>query len=270
MKTPLRYPGGKKKFAKIFSNFISKEKIEDAVFIEPYCGGAGAAIELLLSNEVKKIYLNDKDRSIYAFWWAILNEPKKFIKKIKNTKITVKEFYKQKEIQKKKDTADLFTLGFSTFYINRTSFSGIINAGPLGGVRQKSIYKIDCRFNKEELIKRIAKIASYKDKINIYNKDALYFLGMKSINKLQDKNCIVYADPPYFVKGGELYLNSYSHNEHIAVEKFLRKSKANVFVSYDDEKEIRRIYKKFWAKKKIDIGHFAGKYKVGKEVMFIR
>jgi DNA adenine methylase len=74
-------------------------------------------------------------------------------------------------------------LGFSTFFLNRTNISGIINAGVIGGIEQKGKYKINCRFNKEDLIKRIKLIAKYKKQIDLYNLDAL-----KLIKKIQEES----------------------------------------------------------------------------------
>ena len=115
--------------------------------MEPYSGGASVALFLLLEGFVNKITINDKDRAIYAFWYCVLNKTKDLCDKIERTEITIAEWRKQKEIQTKKEKADLLELGFSTFFLNRTNRSGIINGGMIGGVEQNGDYLIDCRFN---------------------------------------------------------------------------------------------------------------------------
>ena len=133
--SPLRYPGGKNKL----SAFIAKICIDNNInghYVEPYSGGASVALFLLLEGFVKKITINDKDRSIYAFWFCILNKTKQLCELIENAELTIEEWKKQKEIQNNKKTADLLDLGFSTFYLNRTNRSGIINAGVMGGIDQ--------------------------------------------------------------------------------------------------------------------------------------
>ena len=266
MRTPLRYPGGKTRFSDFFSQVMGEEEINKPLFVEPYCGGAGAAIKLLLNNKVHKIYINDKDRSIYAFWYSILKDTEKFIRKIQNTEITLKEFDRQKKNQKNKKDIDLFDLGFSTFFINRTAFSGILTGGPLGGRHQKGDYKIDCRFEKEELIKRIKLIAKRGKNIRIFNKDAVDFLNLKTIKKLPKNRTIFYIDPPYFEKGGFLYENNYQKKDHEKLEKILRKRNGNFFISYDDVKEIREIYSSWKIEKKI-IPYSAGQHKSGLEII---
>lgn len=67
-------------------------------------------------------------------------------------------------------------LGFAMFFLNRTNRSGILDAGPIGGYDQSGTYKIDCRFNKEVLIKKISKIAECKNSVRIYNQDISAFL----------------------------------------------------------------------------------------------
>ena len=69
--SPLRYPGGKNKLSK----FISKICIDNNInghYVEPYAGGASVALHLLIENRIKKITINDYDRSIYAFWHSVL------------------------------------------------------------------------------------------------------------------------------------------------------------------------------------------------------
>ncbi|MBN3662105.1 MAG: DNA adenine methylase, partial [Ornithobacterium rhinotracheale] len=169
--SPLRYPGGKNKL----SAFIAKICIDNNInghYVEPYSGGASVALFLLIEGYVKQVTINDKDRSIYAFWYCVLNKTKQLCEKIENAQLNIDEWRKQKKIQLKKDEANLLDLGFSTFYLNRTNRSGIINAGVIGGVEQKGNYLMDCRFNKLELIKRIKLIAKYKKNIRLYNKDA--------------------------------------------------------------------------------------------------
>lgn len=155
---------------------------------------------------MNKIIINDKDRSIYAFWHSVLNRTELLCEMIEKTEVTINEWRKQKDIQARKKNADLLELGFSTFFLNRTNRSGIINGGMIGGVSQNGNYLIDCRFNKSELIDRIRRIASRKKDIHLYRKDALKLIDVIQ-NKYQDisANIIFYFDPPYYYKQNSLY-----------------------------------------------------------------
>lgn len=236
--SPLRYPGGKTSLLPFFEKIIEDHDLDKITYIEPFAGGAGAALALLLSGKVGRIVINDLDRAIYAFWKSSVFNSAKFIKKIKKTPVTVGEWKKQKAIYND-PKANLFDLGFATFFLNRTNTSGILDGGLIGGLKQKSKYKIDARFNKDALIERIQQIALYKNKISIFNKDGLQLIG-EYLNK---KNAFIYLDPPYFEKGATLYLNHYKKEDHEALANKLNASPdAFWLLTYDNKKEIKTLY----------------------------
>ncbi len=267
--SPLRYPGGKNKLSK----FISKVCIDNDIkghYVEPYAGGASVALYLLLEDKVDKITINDFDRSIYAFWHSVLRNTKKLCDLIENTEINIENWQKAKNIQKNKSKENLLDLGFSTFFLNRTNFSGIINAGVIGGPGQNGKYKIDCRFNKKELIKRIKLIAKHKKQIKLYNLDALKLI--KKIEKESDNNqTIFYFDPPYYLKASSLYMNYYKNNQHKEVAETIKNIRnINWIVSYDNTLEIEKIYNWISSKfiKKYSFNHSAYRAKEGNEILF--
>lgn len=264
--SPLRYPGGKNKLAKFIALICEKNNI-NGHYVEPYAGSASVALFLLLNDYVSEITISDIDRSIYAFWYSILNNTEKFCKRIQKTEVDVENWKKQREIQDDKRRTSLFNLGFSTLFLNRTNMSGIINGGVIGGLKQRGNYKMNCRFNKKELISRIKRIAKYKKKIHLCNIDA-----MELVKKLQKKSnnsqTIFYFDPPYYLKGESLYINYYKPNDHREISEAIKKIKnSRWIISYDDVPEIKNLYKGF---KKIEYSffHTAHRPKRGKEVLF--
>lgn len=262
--SPLRYPGGKHKLSKFISLICKTNKI-DGHYVEPYAGGASVALHLLFEGHVKEITINDYDKSIYAFWYSVLNNTDKLCKLIENTEVSIKEWKKQKKIQNNKEKEkDLLKLGFSTFFLNRTNYSGIIDGGMIGGISQSSDYKINCRFNKKELIKKIKFIATYKESIHLKNIDALDL-----INRIKkNKNTIFYFDPPYYLKGPSLYMNHYKHDDHKKVSKEIQKIKnARWIVSYDNTTEIKKMYSGC-KKKEYTFFHTAYNARIGKEILF--
>ena len=266
--SPLRYPGGKNRLSK----FIEKICLDNNIghYIEPYAGGASVALYLLLENKVGKITINDYDRSIYAFWYCVLNRTERFCKLIINTEINLENWHKAKEVQKNKNKEDLLSLGFSTFFLNRTNISGIINAGVIGGQRQEGKYKMDCRFNKDKLIKKTKEIAKHKKDIKLYNLDALKLID-KIDRESSNKNTIFYFDPPYYLKGPSLYMNHYKDDDHKKVAGRIKKIK-NVrwIVSYDDVSQIDKIYDWVNSERKIrySLNHAAYRAREGKEIIF--
>ncbi len=237
--TPLRYPGGKTSLFEYFDCIIKDNNWRDVTYVEPYAGGAGAALSLLLLEKVKSIVINDYDPAIYAFWKSILQKTDEFIHLIEKTPLTVLEWQSQKKIYTTANKADLLKLGFATFYLNRTNRSGVLNGGPIGGKDQSGNWKMDARYNKEALIDRINLISLYKERISVTNKD-----GLKIIEKYaEEPNAFMYIDPPYFVKGANLYLNAFKLKNHQKLANALNAyPNSKWLLTYDNEPEIRELY----------------------------
>ena len=239
--SPLRYPGGKSQFYNQVVNILKENKIQHATYIEPFAGGAGVAIRLLLDGMVDSIIINDIDAAIYAFWHTVVFENKWLIEKIKNTQITIDEWNVQKAIYLNPGNHPTRELGFATLFLNRCNRSGILSAGPIGGKKQNGNYKIDCRFNKDNLITLIRRIGFFKNRIRVFNYDASVL-----IKKLRNENnAFWFIDPPYYVKGAELYKNSFNSDDHKALSMIINKylSKQSWILTYDVHDEIYNLYK---------------------------
>jgi DNA adenine methylase len=239
--TPLRYPGGKQKLTPFIREILSFNELANAHYIEPYAGGAGVAVELLLSGDVAKIHLNDSCSKIHAIWWSILNEPEAFCRKIRNASLTVDEWRRQQAILRAGDTTERLQLGFSAFYLNRVNRSGILTGGLIGGLKQTGTWNMDARFPRNELIRRIELIASRKKKIAIRNWDAEKFIS-EYLPRLGDSS-LVYFDPPYYRKAERLYLNHYSPADHARLAEAIQGGVSLPWlVSYDGAAEIQELY----------------------------
>ena len=261
--SPLRYPGGKAKILDFMRYLVVYNfKGKKPVYVEPYAGGAGVALGLLLNNDVSEIHINDFDKAIYWFWKDIKDHPKEFIKKIRKTKVTLKEWYRQREIYNEHEKG--FDLGFATFFLNRCNHSGIITGGCIGGIEQNSDYKIDCRFNKDDLIERIERIAAVSNRINLYNKDTSKLLIE---NQEKFSNCLLYLDPPYYGAGHKLYQNYYDDSDHKEISRIMKKLGGYWVISYDNEPFIVDLYKNF-RPHYFNLTYYASSIKQGKEVIF--
>ena len=208
--SPLRYPGGKFKLYRYIEALVKTNGC--TTYIEPFCGGTAISLELLFNNVVNRVIINDFDYTIFCFWSSVLNQTDEFIEMIRETNISIQEWERQKEIRNNSEQYSLLEIGFSTFFLNRTNRSGIIDkAGPIGGKKQNGCYHIDCRFNKDRLIDQVKKIANYREKIQLYNMEALDFIDSVI---LKTRNSFTFFDPPYYGKGPELYTNFYIHGDH--------------------------------------------------------
>src|SRR5882672_7168154 len=221
--TPLRYPGGKGKLSEFVKSILEKNDLVDGEYCEPYAGGAAVALELLMHEYVTRIHINDISRPLYALWSSILTAPDKFSRKIRDATLSVRAWDRQKKIFSHPDDHDDLELGFSAFYLNRTNRSGILRGGIIGGRAQTSEWGIDARYNAKDLAARVEAIASMKDRITVYNQDAADFLT-NVVSKLPQRT-LVYLDPPYFLKGADLYIDHYKADDHAIIASLVRQIK---------------------------------------------
>ena len=239
--SPLRYPGGKGKLASFMEYMIDQLGHRGGTYIEPFAGGAGIAMELLLRNVVSRIVINDYDKAVWSFWKAILTETDRFVEEIRTVPLTMDEWQKQHEILVTQNDKYSFELGFAAFYLNRTNRSGIIKGGVIGGQEQAKDWKMDVRFRREELVTRIQRIAARKKDIKLYNKDVNSFI--KNYVPLYEENALIYFDPPYFRKGQQLYMNFFNYKDHVRIEQEIREHvNCDWIITYDYEPQIEEIY----------------------------
>lgn len=233
-------------------------------YIEPYAGGASVALSLLFDKYAGKIKINDKDRAIYAFWYAVLNETDSLCRLINDIPVTMDVWQAQHELQKHKDEVDLLELGFSTFFMNRTNRSGILNGGVIGGKNQDGNFKMDARFNKKDLIERIEHVAGYADLIELTSMDAVALI--KRYKRTPAAKTFCYLDPPYYVKGQDLYMNYYRDEDHKDIAEAIQKFKGQWIISYDAVGFISELYKDY-RQKEYYLSYSAGNPSKGKEIM---
>lgn len=239
--SPLRYPGGKACIFPFMSNLFYENNLIGSSYAEPYAGGAGLALKLLFNEFVNEIYINDLDKSIFLFWKVLVTDNLIFCDWLEDVEITIENWTYYKSILQNPFGHSDIEIAKSTFFLNRTNISGVIKGGIIGGQSQKGKYKIDARFNKEDLIKRIQRIETFKNRINVSNLDGVSFI--KKMNRI-DKNIFIYIDPPYVQKGADLYMNYYSQKDHSKLAKNVDLVEKKWLVSYDNHEFILSLYEK--------------------------
>ncbi|MEE7545870.1 DNA adenine methylase [Xanthomonas sp. Kuri4-1] len=239
-KTPLRYPGGKQKLAPFVAEVMIGNNLRGGHYAEPYAGGAGVAIDLLLNGIASHIHLNDSCSAVHSFWKSAINETEELCRRISRASLNVREWRKQQEILRNRDGHSVLDVGFSMFYLNRVNRSGILSGGLIGGLAQEGEWLMDARFPRAELIRRIENIARYKKNIHLRNWDAERFIS-NYLPRLPSET-LVYCDPPYFEKADRLYLNHYHPEDHRRIAKVIQEIKLPWIVSYDAAPEILKYY----------------------------
>lgn len=266
--SPLRYPGGKAVLSDFLADVLAVNGLQDGVYVEPYAGGAGAALNLLFGEHVQRIVLNDADPCVYAFWNAILNRKDDFSRRLWETPVSIDEWVRQRGIYRNQSQHSRIKVAFAALYLNRCNRSGImVNGGPIGGAGQLGKWKLDARYNRDELVRRIEKIHLYRDRIEFHNLDAIDFLKTVVGRSKRLDDTLVYLDPPYYVKGSELYLNHYRPKDHARLSKYIKRQNGyRWLMTYDNVPEIRALY----AERDIvdfDLRYSAHTSKLGRELL---
>jgi DNA adenine methylase len=241
-----RYPGGKRKIKHEIIDRLKKLFHGKCRFREPFFGGGSIGYDLALSGVADSLWINDKDPGLMCLWLSVLHFSEELIELIGRYKPSVEDFFLfrenlsvLREIPKTKE--DILQAGFQKLVIHQISYSGLgmKSGGPLGGVNQESAYKIDCRWYPKFLVRKIQQhnhtLTSVRTTCT--SEDFEVLLG--------GHGDVVYLDPPYYVKGNDLYQFGFSESDHLRLSESLRRCKHRWLLSYDDHPDIREMYE--WA-----------------------
>ncbi|ESS71346.1 D12 class N6 adenine-specific DNA methyltransferase [Methyloglobulus morosus KoM1] len=243
--SPLRYPGSKATFLQVVFDFIAAHKLQGKEIVEPYAGSAIVSLSLVANGIIKKATLVERDPLIYSFWKAVFNHTDALISSIENVEVNIDSWHYFREFLKydQPEEGRIPELALAGLFLNRTNFSGILHSGPVGGRNQSSIYKIDCRFNKKDIISRIQQISTLRESISVVFDDALIFLS--KIPAQNNDTHFFYIDPPYFKEGHQLYRYHYKTVDHKRLSDVLRVATYPWLLSYDKHEFIKLLYDGF-------------------------
>lgn len=241
--SPLRYPGGKNALADYFEVVLKENLLIGSHLYEPYAGGASISLAMLSRDVVAKATLVEKDPLIYAFWKCVKLQGDELCDRVMRLSITIATWKKFQKYLDPRATQiyPLIELAVAGLFLNRTNFSGILDAGPIGGIQQESEYKIDCRFNKERLVGLIENLATLGPRLSVVFGDALQYLRRVEARIVAERG-VAYLDPPYLLQGHRLYRYSYERTQHQAVANLVANAKYSWIVSYDNHPYIRRLF----------------------------
>jgi DNA adenine methylase len=235
IQSPFRYPGSKNKMLPILMKYIDPLVSKDNKFIDFFVGGGSVVLEVASKFPNAQLFINDKDFWIYSFWKIVVDGNDKELQDLFlfiDQPPTLDLFYKLRA----SSPVDLIGAAYRAIYFNRTTFSGILSSGPIGGKDQLSRYKIDCRYNAKKIKDKILKCRNLlKGRTTVTNNDVTQHVLITS-------NYTSYLDPPYYKKGKTLYPIFMSNKEHEDLAKILQ-IRQNWILSYDDCDEVRNLYK---------------------------
>jgi len=245
--SPLRYPGSKRRLVGYIRQALQINDLKPSLYVEPFVGGASVALQLMQNSLVEKAILVDLDPWIAGFWQTVFFDSEWLIEQVQTIDVTIEKWheFKQSNPMTTRDQA------LTCFFLNRTSFSGIMEAkaGPLGGRKQESQYKIDCRFPRETLIKRIRQAAAHSDKVcavwNCSWEDSIARIRSKqNAGELPPEDLFFYFDPPFFEKAEALYRYYFADGDHRALRDSLLTLEDKWILSYDSAEQVEALYGK--------------------------
>lgn len=271
-----RYPGGKNKLKDIIIGKILTISKDCNTYVEPFFGGGSIGLNLLKDHHLtfSKIWINDKDVGIVCLWDTVIRFPQSLKDKIKNFTPTVETFETFKRDLLTCDTieeSEVIELGFKKLVVHQTSYSGLgtKSGGPLGGKSQKSKYKIDCRWSTKSIYKKINDIHNLFYQYNSSTIQCTDLDFQKIIEQSSNEKTFIYLDPPYYIKGNELYQHGFSQKDHERLAETLKNTKSKWLLSYDDCPEIRELYK--WANiEEINVNYTINTSRTKKELLINR
>ncbi|MQA82636.1 MAG: DNA adenine methylase [Streptosporangiales bacterium] len=260
--SPLRYPGGKGRLAPFVADLIRSQSRRPAEYAEPFAGGAGAALRLLVDEHVRRVHINDLNPGIAAFWRCVFFDTELFAKWIECKEVTLDAWHEHRATYESPHGKSDIEIGFAAFFLNRCNRSGILNARPIGGLEQEGRWKIDARFNRENLAHRVRSLGQYHRRVRVTQLDARDFLDSLDASI---EEVLVYVDPPYLVQGDALYMDSLSEEDHAALASQLRRSNLQWFLTYDAHERVTSELYSGLRTVQFNIAHTAQVQHVGSE-----
>ena len=261
--SPLRYPGGKGRLAPYIARLLAAQLPRPRSYAEPFAGGAGAALRLLVDEEVRSIHINDLSPGIAAFWRCVFHETEALARHIEEDEISVEAWREARETYENPDGKTDLDLGFATFFLNRCNRSGILTARPIR--RTRSSRTVEDRrtiHDRQSLAARVRFLGQYRQRVTITQQDGRHFI--RDLEPL-GKRVLVYVDPPYLLHGDGLYLDSLSLGDHTELSAMLRSSGLPWLLTYDVHERITRDLYSGLRTVEFDIAHTAQVQHVGSE-----
>lgn len=269
LKTPLRYPGSKRKLAKQILDLVRMKNPSPDLLVEPFAGSASVSLKLIENDLVNEVVLSELDPLLASFWETVFFDSAWLIEKIQAIEISLDKWESFKSMNdeglSKREQA------LKCIFLNRTSFSGILNdsAGPLGGREQDSKYTIECRFYRDTICKRIEHISSHSD----YIRDIREECYSDTLSWLEEKNydseqVMLYLDPPFYNEADRLYRFYFNESEHVDLRDKLREVNHPWILSYDHSNYIHNLYEDTGICETINVTYTSNGKKDTRELLF--
>ena len=273
--SPLRYPGGKVRMTpwlvEAFNQLVMPMEVE--VWIEPFGGGAGAALMALDAHQAPDAWIVEANPALAAFWTTIMSDDGRLASRVEATTPSLSLFMESRETVAAslagESTVDREDLGYAAFILNRCSRSGMVlgNVGPIGGKQQAGRHTVTSRFHGERLADRIRAVSAFGQSFRVFEGDGISYIEELTGSGIEDE-VFVFADPPYLGVGNALYAQGMAPAQHARLAAALRDCPAPWVLTYDAHPGVLDLYPDCEVVE-FDIPHTAHKQQVGTEYLVL-
>lgn len=226
--SPFRYPGGKYYALKYIIPFL--DCISHHEYREPFVGGGSVFFG---KRKAKLNWINDLESDLVATYNAISDASHRdWLIEAVSKEIASRERHAE---VKKLEATSLREIAFRTYYLNRTSYSGIIHKPAWG-------YGEGYSSPPGNWWKLIEGAGRKLEDVSITSKDFSEVIAHPS----RGGAVLMYLDPPYYLADQKrAYTKSFKEEDHRRLASQLEKTEHFFCLSYDDCAEIRDLYR--WA-----------------------
>lgn len=225
--SPFRYAGGKFYARKLITEHIPRHNY----YIEPFAGGASI---FFAKDKVEKNWLNDIDDNLINCLKIIRDYPNQLIERLKDEQATKERHAYYKNEYRPKTEVDR---AVKWFYINRTSYSGIMNVqNCYWGYGDK--YSMRPENWPRNILRTSKKLQGVK----------LTSFDFEKVIKKSPDDSFLFIDPPYYnADQQKFYVHFFEKEDHVRLSQVLKeqKNRLKFLITYDNSSEIRKLYN--WA-----------------------
>lgn len=226
--SPFRFPGSKGRAVKYIRPFW--ERIKHDEYREPFFGGGAV---FFAKPKSRLSWINDIDKELVITIKVMANPQtrEQLIHRVASEVATKERFM---EVKAWKPVSDI-EIAHRFYYINRTSYSGIMKKPPWGYHPKKSVPP-------RRWGPRIEKAGDKLEGVKITQLDFSEVIKAEPIGK----SVLMFMDPPYYKSDQKrAYVHSFSIKDHYRLCELLKKTPFNFCLTYDDCAQIRSFYS--WA-----------------------
>jgi DNA adenine methylase len=225
--SPFRYAGGKFYARKLILQCIPRHE----AYIEPFAGGASI---FFAKPKVKHNWLNDIDKELINCLVCIRDFPSELVQRLRGERATKERHFFYKNIFKPKNKLER---AVRWFYLNRTSYSGIMNM-------QNCFFGYGEKYSKrpENWPRTIMDSSNKLRGVRLTSQD------FEVVIDKSPPGSFLFIDPPYFnADQDKFYTHKFIRKDHDRLVKTIRRNghRLKFLLTYDNSDEIKKLYS--WA-----------------------